>query len=206
MKEAISVFYSKKVVFFLLFFFLVIGGFLILINDKETFHLMLNKYHNSFFDTFFKYTTYLGDGIIFPIVIIGLLLFKRNYVTVFIISGLLTLVISYVLKNWVFIDFARPYEVLGDQLHIIKGVKMRHWHSFPSGHTTAAFSLFMLVVFYLKKISWQLFFFILALIAGISRIYLSQHFLQDVMGGAILGTSIALVSYQLAQRYSFFKK
>ncbi|HIP47857.1 MAG TPA: phosphatase PAP2 family protein [Lutibacter sp.] len=206
MKEAISVFYSKKLVFFLFILFVFIGGILLMSSDKETFHLILNRYHNSFFDMFFKYATYLGDGIIFPIVIVGLLVFNRKDATAFIISGIMTLIISYVLKNWVFIDFARPYEVFGDQLHIVEGVKMRRWHSFPSGHTTAAFALFMLAIFYSRKIGWQLFFFLLALIAGLSRVYLSQHFLQDVLGGAILGTSIALISYQLATRYPFFKK
>ena len=206
MKEAISVFYSKKVVFFLFFLFVVAGGILLMTNEKEAFHLMLNRYYNSFFDIFFKYATYLGDGVIFPIVIVGLLVFKRKYATAFIISGIMTLIISYVLKNWVFIDFARPYEILGDKLHVIEGVKMRRWHSFPSGHTTAAFALFMLAIFYTKNIGWQIVFFLIAIIAGLSRIYLSQHFLQDVIGGIVLGTSIALISYQLARRYPFFKK
>ena len=206
MKEAISVFYSKKLVFFLFLLFVFMGGLLLMSSEKEAFHLILNRYHNPFFDIFFKYATYLGDGIIFPIVIVGLLLFKRNHVTAFLISGIMTLIISYVLKNWVFIDFARPYEVFGDQLHIVEGVKMRRWHSFPSGHTTAAFALFMLAVFFSKKISWQMTFFTIAIIAGLSRIYLSQHFLQDVIGGAILGIIIALISYQLAARYPFFRK
>lgn len=206
MKTIASIFYNKKLVIYLFILYLIIGITLLFMYEKKTFHLLINQYHNSFFDVFFKYATYLGDGIIFPIVIVGLLVFQRKYATAFIISGLLTLVLSYVLKNWVFVDFARPYEVFGDQLHLVEGVKMRHWHSFPSGHTTAAFSLFMLVVLYIKKTRWQLFFLTLALVAGLSRIYLSQHFLQDVLAGSVIGTGIAIASYQLTQNYSFFKK
>ena len=206
MKAAFFRFYSKKVVFYLFFSFLSLGFFFLIAYEKKSYHLFLNSYNNSFFDSFFKYATYLGDGLVFPLVILGLLVFKRKYATAFIISGLLTLIISYVLKNWVFIDFARPYELLGEKLHLVKDVKMRHWHSFPSGHTTAAFSLYMLAVLYIKKIGWQVFMFALTLIAAISRVYLSQHFLQDIVGGAILGTSIALFSYQIAINFNFFKK
>lgn len=206
MKEVLHVFYSKREVFYLFLLLIIIGLVLLITKEKLHFHLLINSYHNSFFDVFFKYATYLGDGIMFPIVIAFLLLFKKKYATAFIISGILTLIISYVLKNWVFIDCARPYEIFGDKLHVIEGVKMRRWHSFPSGHTTAAFSLFMLAVFYVKKRIGQMTFFTIAIIAGLSRIYLSQHFLQDVIGGAILGTGIALISYQLAVRYPFFKK
>lgn len=206
MKEAIGVFYTKRVVFYLFISFILLGLIVLIANDKLQLHLLTNSYHNSFFDVFFKYATYLGDGIIFPIVIVGLLVFQKKHATAFIIAGLVTLIISYVLKNWVFIDFARPYEVFGDKLHIVEGVKMRRWHSFPSGHTTAAFALFMLAVFYTKKTTWQLLFFTIATIAGLSRIYLSQHFLQDVIGGAVLGTSIALISFQLTKSYSLFKK
>lgn len=206
MKETLHVFYTKKEVFYLFLLLMIIGLVLLITNEKLHFHLLINSYHNSFFDVFFKYATYLGDGIMFPIVIVGLLLFKRKYATAFIISGILTLIISYILKNWVFIDFARPYEIFGNKLHLIEGLKMRRWHSFPSGHTTAAFSLFMLAVFYVKKTAWQLTFFTIAIIASLSRIYLSQHFLQDVIGGVFLGTTIALFSYYLAKNYPFFKK
>jgi len=197
MKTAFLNFYKRKIIFFL--YLLLIGlGFLLLVSyQKDSLHLILNKYNSPFFDIFFKYATYLGDGILFPIVIVGLLFFKRKYALPFIISGVITLFIAYALKNWIFIGYARPYEVFGDAIHIVKGVKMRHWHSFPSGHTTSAFALFMLAVFYIEKKSFQILLFILAVIAGLSRIYLSQHFLQDVVAGAILGTFISLLSYQL---------
>jgi membrane-associated phospholipid phosphatase len=205
-KNTLINFYQKKIVFFLLASLLVVGLSLMFFFEKEALHLTINKYHNFFFDLFFKYTTYLGDGIVFPIVIVGLIIFKRQYAAAFIFSGILTLIISYAFKHWVFIGYARPYEVFGDSLHLIEGVKMRKWYSFPSGHTTSAFALFFLAILYAKKMKWQLLFISLAIIASLSRVYLSQHFLQDIVGGAILGTSIALVSHHLAQRYPLFKK
>lgn len=206
MKLALLHFYNKKIVFFAFIILLLIGVFLLVSIEKETLHLSFNKHFNDFFDVFFKYATYLGDGMVFPIIIVGLLIFKRKYATAFIIAGLITLFTSYALKHWVFSDFDRPYEVFGDTLHLVEGVKMRRHHSFPSGHTMAAFSQFMLAILFAKKFSWQMLFFSLAVIAGISRVYLSQHFVQDILLGAVIGTFIALVAYQLNNTYPLFKK
>jgi membrane-associated phospholipid phosphatase len=151
MKASFKLFYSKKWGFFSFIGLLIIGLIILLFFDKESIHLSFNQHHNSFFDTFFKYATYLGDGIVFPIVIAGLLLIKRRPAPAFIYAGVLTLLISYVLKNWVFIGYARPYEVFKDTIHLIDGVKMRHWHSFPSGHTTSAFALFITAILFSKK-------------------------------------------------------
>ncbi len=197
---------TKKYIYFLLSSILLVGFYFIFSLGKETLHITLNQFHTPFWDIFFKYATYLGDGIIFPIVIVGLLIFKRKYATAFIIAGLLTLILSYVFKNWVFTNAPRPYEVFGDTLHLISGEKMRKWHSFPSGHTTTAFALFMLTIHYAKKINWQLLLLLLALIAAWSRVYLSQHFVEDIIAGALLGTSIAFLSFRVATRYPFFKK
>jgi membrane-associated phospholipid phosphatase len=206
MRNAITAFYNRKITFYAVISFVAIGSLFLLLYEKELLHLMINHYHHPIFDLFFKYATYLGDGIVFFIVIVILLIFKRKYATVFIISGLTTLIISYVLKNWVFVGFARPFELIGDSLHVVEGVKMRHWHSFPSGHTTSAFALFVLVNLFIKNKLSQVFFVLLAIIAALSRVYLSQHFLQDIIGGAVLGTSIALVSYQLSTKKMFLKK
>jgi len=206
MKTTLHDLTTKKYVYFILSSILLIGFYFLFTIGKEPLHLSINQLNSPFWDVFFKYTTYLGDGIVFPIVIVGLLVFKRKYATAFIYAGLLTLLITNVLKNWVSIGYARPHTVFGDSLHLIEGVKMRIWYSFPSGHTTSAFALFMLAIHYTKKIGWQLLLLLLALIAAWSRVYLSQHFLEDILAGALLGTTIAFLSFRLASRYSFFKK
>lgn len=67
--------------------------------------------------------------------------------------------------------------------------------SFPSGHTTAAFALASAI--YLKsrrKIYLSL--FILSLLVAHSRIVLGFHTLHDVIGGAIVGISSALIFFR----------
>lgn len=67
-------------------------------------------------------------------------------------------------------------------------------YSFPSGHTTAAFSI--ATTFIIHDFSNVYLFLPLALIVGYSRIYLALHYPTDVFIGACIGsgTAISIVS------------
>ncbi|AJA49822.1 PA-phosphatase-like phosphoesterase [Clostridium pasteurianum DSM 525 = ATCC 6013] len=66
-------------------------------------------------------------------------------------------------------------------------------YSFPSGHTTVAFSIGTIIALNTPAIG---FFSILAAIAvGISRMYLGVHYPTDVFVGMILGTLTSLSIY-----------
>jgi len=67
-------------------------------------------------------------------------------------------------------------------------------YSFPSTHATVAFACAYL--FSRKEIHW-LWMYGLAVLVCISRIYLGHHYPLDVVGGAILGTVIGMVSMKL---------
>lgn len=63
-------------------------------------------------------------------------------------------------------------------------------HSFPSGHTTAIFSLVVPIIMHFSMLAW-----ILLPIAGIvalSRMYLGLHYPSDCLVGAVIGTSAAV--------------
>ncbi|MEN8137182.1 MAG: phosphatase PAP2 family protein [Bacteroidota bacterium] len=187
-------------IFVMPFLIFILGGaFFLAIYPLEEGHLLLNKYHNDFFDSFFKYATYLGDGIVFGIAIV-LGLFIRYRISLYAaITGLLTLfLISYISKELLFHDYPRPANVfrnLDIQLHYVKGVKMHMISSFPSGHTTTAFALYTLLALFCKRNVAKLSLFFLAVIAGLSRVYLSQHFVKDIEAGAIVGFITALLVY-----------
>ena len=75
--------------------------------------------------------------------------------------------------------------------------------SFPSGHTTAAFGMYGLIALITARrapwlgvaCAWT------AILVALSRIFLVQHFLIDVVGGAVLGMSIAWVVGELDRRF-----
>lgn len=71
-------------------------------------------------------------------------------------------------------------------------------HSFPSGHTAAAFAAaFALFLCHKRAGSAAL---ILAVLKGFSRLYLFVHFPSDVIAGALLGLSFGFIGYKFALR------
>lgn len=188
----------RKEVFYTYLFFLIMSITLITIYSKSDLHLTLNKYNSSFFDWFFKYSTHLGDGIMFGVLVVIFFFINKRMSLVFGVGGLLTLLVTHLFKKIIFKGIPRPAEFLGvDNLHIIDGVKMAFWNSFPSGHTMTAFTVFAILCIYFRKCTSQYLWIFLAIVAGLSRVYLSQHFLIDVFVGSVLGIIIAFISMSL---------
>jgi len=187
---------SKWQLLLVLVIWLVTGTFL-LIYDKAIIQLYLNHFHSGFLDVFFKYWTWLGSGwvalglIVFILVFVnlrwGILLTIVNVTTGLIVQGL---------KNFIFADVLRPGAVIKD-LHLVQGVDLHYYNSFPSGHTATAFALFFAIACMIKIKPAKWFFLFVALLIGYSRIYLSQHFLPDVLVGSMIGTVIFLLTLWL---------
>ena len=85
------------------------------------------------------------------------------------------------------------------QLGFIPGFEMNKvLTSFPSAHTMAAFALFSFLAFCFPRKPWlSLTCVIAALLVGVSRMYLVQHFFKDVYTGALLGVTLGAIAYQL---------
>lgn len=180
--------------FFLLGYMLVFPALLVLVLSvpKGVIHLRMNAVHTPFLDVLMKYWTFLGDGLLLVILSVGLLMISfRHFFTglaAFTFGG----IGSQVFKRLLFSDLPRPIKYFelfggGEQLYLVEGVDMYTWLSFPSGHTSTAFALFFALSLMTRSALTQVGLFLLALGVGYSRIYLSQHFLMDVVGGSVLG-------------------
>lgn len=183
-------------------FFLVVGGFLLLFNSKADLHLTFNEFHYPVFDVAFSYITYLGDGIIVLLSAIILLVVSYRYAIIVTLSNFIASAITQVLKHLVFADVVRPkkfFEGVHD-LYFVPGIDNHLYNSFPSGHTTCAFSLYLSFALIVKKPALKALFFTVALLVGYSRIYLSQHFLSDVYAGSVIGVFVTLIVYYLIQK------
>lgn len=159
--------------------------------DKGDILLLINQNHLPILDAYFRFITLFGDGLIFiPIVIVFLFVrFKYAAITavIFLLHGLPVVII----KNYIAPNITRPKAFFTDSsvLHFIEGVYVNTSHSFPSGHTATAFSVFFLLYQMSRQKGLKYFCVFTAFSIAISRIYLLQHFALDVIIGAFIGYS-----------------
>ncbi len=171
--------------------------------SKTAGFLLFNKFHSIWLDKFFTYFTFLGDGVFLIAIVILLLLVKKTKAAIaLLISFLSSGLMAQLLKR--FFQYPRPklyfQEISFNYLHYVKEVTLYNSNSFPSGHTTTAFATATVLALVFKNNKIAIPCLILAALVGYSRIYLAQHFLQDVIMGAILGTFFGLLSYYLVNK------
>lgn len=175
---------------------LVTGCIVLYFLNRESVFLFLNNQHSNIGDVVLKYLTYVGDGL-FMIAAAVFVFFigKRKLALLLVLSFLATGLFVQVLKR--VNEKPRPglYFKNPLQVHKVDGEILKGNNSFPSGHSTTAFAMFSLFAFATRKKELQLLYFLSALFIGYSRIYLGQHFFEDVLAGAAIGffTSYALM-------------
>lgn len=176
---------------------------LILMYSKSDLHLLLNSYHTPFLDTFFTYCTEFGATI--PIVVAVVYLFirfgKSAYISIVLVSNLL-------LTNGLKLLFREPRPKLffsenfpDVTLQFIHGMRIYTKNGFPSGHTSAVFALMTCIALISKNRTVSFVCILLAVLTGYSRIYLSQHFAEDVLFGSVVGISGALAFYPFYMKW-----
>lgn len=178
--------------------FIIVWIFLLcvaLLTQKTDLHLKINQYHSVFADFFFSHYTEVGGAFVFLVIIV--LLFYKYSVALFVfLSQFITFCIIYPLKYIFSID--RPllaFEKMEIMLHQLEKFFLKDSLSFPSGHTGAAFALFLSLCIFVKSPIVKFLFFIFAALVGYSRVYLSQHFTEDVLGGSAIGVLGVLITY-----------
>lgn len=153
-------------------------------------NLINGKMRNNFFDKFMYIITDLGGAIASSIFTFSLILFgnkswKLIGLEAFVVLGISQIIVQ-TLK--ILLSRERPYNII-EKLNTF-GIELKDY-SFPSGHTTASFSIAATLSLNIPEISIIVFF--LASIIGISRIYLGVHYPTDVLAGIILGVSTSII-------------
>ncbi len=162
--------------------------------DRFSLHLAMNGHHTALLDVVFRYGTHLCDT---PVPIIVALLMLARDLRSFLLVGLsagLSAVVAQLIKHGLAAHMDRPTMFLDlmPGLPLVTGVEHLQHNSFPSGHTTAAYSTLLAVAVLVGRRAPAFLFALLAAFIGLSRIYLSQHFTEDVLAGAVIGTLTAL--------------
>ena len=171
-----------------------LGALAILFLDKLDFQRKINQIGNSGFDVVMRYLTHAGDGIFAILVFVALLFIRIKTALITLICFGLTAGIVQVLKHTVFKVMKRPYYFLQSDadFRIIEDFTYHTSNSFPSGHAASIFSMCTVIAFqYKSKLSVQILLVIFATLVASTRVYLCQHFLQDIIAGSLIGTLIA---------------
>lgn len=178
---------------------LIFGALVIVITEKEPLHILLNSFHHPVLDVFFKYSTHLGDGIFAAFIVALGFIYRIRYGVIGLVGLVSSTMITQILKRQVFEDHFRPSRVFEQtaELHFIDGVNLHSSFSFPSGHSTAAFSAFLFLALIAKKPLLQAVLFTLGLLTAYSRVYISQHFFEDIYAGSIIGASFTFMAAAL---------
>lgn len=162
-------------------------------------HLMLNGATRPALDALFAYGTWLADGWVPTAIGLVLLFVRWRWFLLLAMATLGSSLVVQVLKRTVFAAVDRPLVFLHAMpgLRTVPGVEMHLHYSFPSGHATCAFSMCMVLAVMAGRPWAGTLLAMAAALLGLTRVYLSQHFLQDVVMGAAVGTMMGWWAYHL---------
>lgn len=187
--------------------FLVSAGFFLLSYNRIESHIVINQLVSEPFNLFFTYVTHIGGGMIIPLIVVSMVLISYRHLIYMALATGITGITTGLLKNFAFDDVNRPfymYKYFHPEMNlklVLPPEEMNIHHSFPSGHTSGAFALFVGLMLLSKRPKLAIVFFLAAFLTGYSRVYLSQHFVIDIYFGSLLGTLIPMLIWLLMERY-----
>jgi membrane-associated phospholipid phosphatase len=173
-----------------------------LLMGKENLFLALNFDGGFIVDTLAIFFTFLGNGVLWLLLILLVYLLYKKHTMLTIYCLVTSTIIAQSIKIFILPNCPRPSLAMPNtQLyHTVLGVDLHKMGSFPSGHTTQAFTFFLLICYIIPQKKYFYFWLIIALFIGYSRVYLAQHFPIDVAGGILAAVASFWISYSIQQK------
>ncbi|MDO5037630.1 MAG: phosphatase PAP2 family protein [Tissierellia bacterium] len=174
--------------------------------DDFLIKLINQKLRHPLLNIFYYYFTHVGGMVFTSILSLGLVIFARGHLAKTSYQMLMALALNMMVVFFTkrIVGRNRPYWI-EKNLHTY-GIDLKDY-SFPSGHTTSAFT--MALIFSFNYPGYGIIFIGLALLVAISRIYLAVHYPTDVLAGilvALLGSFLVyFVLYEPVVEFIFDK-
>lgn len=162
------------------------------------FYSINSQYDRKLLNLFFHYFTHIGSAF-FTITSTLFIIILSPWKFVGMQSAL-SLLLSHIpvqFSKKIYPRF-RPYQVLKNT-NVTRSPLTDH--SFPSGHTTAIFSIVTPLILLMPMSGIVL--YPIAILVGLSRIYLGLHYPSDVIAGAVLGSLGGVMSAYLLNPFFF---
>ncbi|MCS6818332.1 MAG: phosphatase PAP2 family protein [Chitinophagales bacterium] len=187
-----------------------IAGLILHVTLPKGFEILyFNHHHNIFSDYIFIFFTRLAEMPLIALPVLLLLRFKGITAALEAVVALtITSIIVQILKKAIFEEAIRPHLFFAytQTLRLINDMPPLFRHSFPSGHTAGIFCLMTTLSLKASRKESAFIFFIFSVLTALSRIYLLQHFLIDVVAGSMLGMCIAMFTNYLFSNIKIIKK
>jgi len=161
---------------------------------KEEIYFAVNAHYSSWADTLGPFFTDVGNGWTAVAIAIILLFFSYRKSLIVASSYAVTSLFAQLIKH----IFSAPRPKLYfdghlERIHFVKGMYIDVYDSFPSGHTVSAFTLAVLFSYWSRNKPMGVVFLLIAILVGYSRMYLSEHFFEDVVAGSVIGTVLTVI-------------
>jgi membrane-associated phospholipid phosphatase len=163
----------------------------------------INAWHTPALDKIVPLLTLIGEFWIVVPILLGMLLnarFRNSRMFIaLVICNLLPFGITHLLKQIYKAPRPMHYFEHATWHHFVDGQPKQYQFSFPSGHTEGAFALmtFLVMMIPAKHWYWGVILFLIAVMVAFSRIYLSQHFLEDVLAGSMIGVVFCYLPFKI---------
>ncbi len=172
--------------------------------------LFFNQWRGEPLNSVFRFWTKLGEHIAFYALILAaaLVISFRKSLVVF-VTGCAVIALAYSAKTifheprpaYFFESEGRLDEVVFvPEIYVNRGPT-----SFPSGHSMGAFALWGLLAFWSKRKNRAAFLAILPIGVAVSRVFLVQHFLVDIIFGGLLGLLLAYFFWKMSESPRLFR-
>lgn len=174
---------------------------------KEVCFLFVNQHHSEWSDILFSYITYFGDGATVIFITVVLLFYSYRNAILLGSTYLISSQIAQVLKRTVFSETMRPSKYFENvqNIHYVDGVELHKMMSFPSGHTTSIFALMTFLAIITRNKRWSLVYLLIACLGAYSRMYLAQHFLEDLLAGSLIGLLCASLIMAIFPTFKWYQ-
>lgn len=199
-----SIFQKNQAYFIIIIPYFLIGIVLLFLINKGDLVIFFSDNRSTFSNQFFLFANMLGEHYSYLIGLLVLLFIKFRYALFLPVVAVFTAFCSFFLKML----FAHPRpkiwaESEGVLLNYLPDFYVNVGHtSFPSGHTFSSFAVFTYFALISRSPILKIIFALMAIFGGLARVYLSQHFLQDILFGGVLGIGVAIVVYFLQNKLS----
>ncbi|SFD50351.1 Membrane-associated phospholipid phosphatase [Chitinophaga sp. CF118] len=175
---------------------------------KEDIYFFINGLHFHAGDIFFPYATEMGSTV--TAFVLPLLLLFVSYRKSLLLgsSYLLTLLVNVPLKT--LFEAPRPklyFSAVARPIYYVPDVEVLSNHfSFPSGHTVCAFTAAVVLTYITPRKVYGFLYLFLALLVAYSRMYMSQHFFEDVTAGSFVAVSVTILWLSWFDKQAFLQK